>query len=104
METRPYSVEISQDAESDFDKSYEYYLKISPDLADAFFKSIDDCFKIIKESPQSYQAIHKSIRRFTLKRFPFVVYYLVDNHTIKIIAIFHTSRNPKIWTERTSDQ
>lgn len=44
MKTKPYSVEISREAESDFDKSYDYYYEISPDIADAFFKSIDTCF------------------------------------------------------------
>ena len=103
MKAGPYSIEISEEAEFDFDKSYDYYYEISPNLADAFFKSIDTCFKIIQESPLSYQVIHKGIRRFTLKRFPFVIYYLVDNYIIKIIAIFHTSRNPKVWTERTEN-
>jgi len=27
----------------------------------------------------------------------------VEDYTIKVIAIFHTSRNPKIWSERTND-
>ena len=103
MKAGPYSIEISEEAEFDFDKSYDYYNEISPNLADAFFKSMDTCFNIIQESPLLCQVIYKSIRRFTLKRFPFVVYYLVDNYTINIIAIFHTSRNPKIWSERTGN-
>ena len=103
MKTKPYSVEISREAESDFDKSYDYYYDISPDIGDAFFKSINACFEAIQELPLSYQVIHRNIRRFTLKRFPFVIYYVVDNQTIKIITIFHTSRNPKIWSERTEE-
>jgi plasmid stabilization system protein ParE len=100
MKGKPYSIQISEEAENDFDNSYEYYYDDSPNVADAFFQIINDSLEIIKKSPLSFQRIHKSLRNFTVKKFPFVIYYQVVDYTIQVIAIFHTSRNPKIWTER----
>jgi len=103
MKGKSYSLEISDEAENDFDNSYEYYYEDSPNVADAFFQRINFSLEIIKKSPLSFQEIHKTLRKFTVMKFPFVIYYQVVDYTIQIIAIFHTSRNPKIWTERIED-
>lgn len=41
MKVRPYSLEISEEAEKDFDKSYEYNYDESPNVANAYFQSIN---------------------------------------------------------------
>jgi toxin ParE1/3/4 len=103
MKGKPYSLEVSEEAENDFDNSYKYYFDDSPNVADTFFKRINTSLETIQKSPLSFQEVHKSLRKFTVKQFPFVIYYQVVDHTIRIIAIFHSSRNPKIWTERIED-
>lgn len=103
MKGKSYSLEISDEAENDFDNSYEYYYEDSPKVADAFFQRINASLEIITKSTLSFQVIHKTLRKFTVQKFPFVIYYQVVDCTIQIIAIFHTSRNPKIWTERIDD-
>ena len=103
MKVKQYSLEISEEAEKDFDNSYEYYFNDSPEIADAFFQRINISLEIIRRSPLAFQKIHKSLRRVIVKKFPFVIYYQVVGHTIRIIAIFHTSRNPKVWTARSKD-
>ncbi len=45
MKASPYSLEISADAESDFDCSYAYYFNENPNLADAFFRCINSSFE-----------------------------------------------------------
>lgn len=35
-----------------------------------------------------------------LRKFPFNIYFQVENCEIDILAIIHTSRNPKIWKKR----
>lgn len=97
---KPYSLEISEEAEKDFDSSYEYYYEESPIVADAFFQRINVSLEIIKKSPLLFREIHNTLRRFIVKQFPFVIYYQVVGNTIKVMAIFHSSRNPKIWTGR----
>jgi len=38
---KPYSIEISDEAECDFDNSYKYYFKDSPLVGYAFFQRIN---------------------------------------------------------------
>ena len=101
MKTKPFSIEVSYEAEIDFDKSYEYYYEDNPKIADALFKIINIGFENIKQNPYSYPIAYKDVRKYVVKRFPFVIYYRTIDSLIQVIAIFHTSRNPEIWNERT---
>lgn len=103
MKGKSYSLEISEDAEGDFDNSYAWYYNENPKLAHTFFHGINSSLEIIKRNPFSFPEVFENLRKYTVKKFPFVIYYQVKDYTIKVIAIFHTSRNPKIWSERTND-
>jgi plasmid stabilization system protein ParE len=71
-------------------------LKISPKVADTFFRRIHLGFENIKQNPNSFPKAHKDVRKYVVKKFPFVIYYRIVDSTIQVIAIFHTSRNPEI--------
>ncbi len=100
MTIKSFSIELSNEAENDLDKSYEFYFKDSPKVADKFFRQINLSLERIRKNPQSFPIAHKEIRKLVLKKFPFVIYYRIFDTVIQIIAIFHTSRNPEIWSER----
>lgn len=100
MKKKVFEIELSDDAEIDLDNSFEFYKQDNPNVANTFFKEVDLSFKKIKENPESFPIIGLSIRKYVLKKFPFIVYYKIDKYTIQIIAIFHTSRNPEIWRRR----
>lgn len=101
MKIKPFSIELSAEAEVDFDNSYEFYFEESPIVADAFFNQINLGFENIKQNPKSFPIAYKDVRKFVIKKFPFVIYYRITETLIQVIAIFHTSRNPKIWDDRT---
>lgn len=103
MKTKSFSIELSDDAEDDFNKSYEYYHyhEDNPKVADALYISINHCFEIIKQNPNTFPIAYKNVRKYVIKKFPFVVYYRIVDEVIQVIAIFHTSRNPETWNERT---
>lgn len=99
MKTKPYRIKLSNEAEVDFDKSYEFYYEESPKVADAYFKSINLAFDYIKQNPTSFPMVHKDIRKYVVQKFPFVIYYRLLESTVQVIAIFHTSRRPEIWND-----
>ena len=100
MKTKLFSIELSDEAEVDFDKSYEFYYEDSSKVAETFFNQINLCFENIKQNPKSFPIAHKDLRKYVVKKFPFVIYYRILDTEIQVIAIFHTSRNPEIWNER----
>lgn len=100
MVIKQYNIELSDEAEADLDDSYNYYNEISFSVADTFIKQIGLSFDFIKQNPEVSPVILRSLRKFVVVRFPFVIYYRLIEETIQVVAIFHTSRNPKIWNER----
>ena len=103
MKGKFYSIEISEEAENDFDNSYEFYYYDSLKIADTFFQHINISLENIKRTPLSFPEVHKNLRKYTVKKFSFVIYYQVAVYTIKVIAIFHTNRNPEVWNERVEE-
>lgn len=95
-----YNIEFSDEAEIDLDESYEYYYDDSPKVADFFFQRISLSLEAIRSNPLLSPLVYKTIRKFVVKKFPFIIYYQIKETTIRVIAIFHTSRNPQIWNER----
>lgn len=100
MKLKPFSIELSEEAITDFDNSYHFYYKDNPKIADDFFLAINRGFNSIKQNPTTFPFIHKKVRKYVVKKFPFVIYYRVIDSIIQIIAIFHTNRNPEIWNDR----
>jgi len=98
---KQYEIELSNEAEDDFDNSYEYYANVSEKVADNFYRQVDNSLTNISENPLRYPEVYQSIRKHVMGKFPFVIYYQIGESTVKIIAIFHTARNPQIWKERT---
>jgi hypothetical protein len=59
MKTRPFSIGLLDDAEVDFDKSYEFYNEDSPKVADVFFQRINLGLEDIKQNPNFFQLLTK---------------------------------------------
>ncbi len=104
MKNLLYNIELSDEAEFDFECSYNYYNAINQKVADDFLKQIDKSFTSIKKNPLGYSVVYKEVRKSVLKKFPFIVYYKIDLVIIRVIAIFHASRNPEIWKERSDKE
>lgn len=104
MKKEQYNIELSDEAEEDFDKSYEYYADKSEKVADNFYKQVDSSLNKISKNPLAYQEEHKSVRKYVMKKFPYIIYYQIKQVVVKVIAIFHSSRNPEIWKERAENE
>ncbi|MCD4790241.1 MAG: type II toxin-antitoxin system RelE/ParE family toxin [Bacteroidales bacterium] len=97
---KSFEIELSNEAENDFGNAFSFYSLESTKIANSFFQQIDYGLTTISENPFYFQKAHKDIRRFVVRKFPFVIYYFVQDKNIKVVSIFHTSRNPQIWKRR----
>ena len=70
-------------------------------LADAFIFELERFIVRIAERPLSYHEIEPGVRRANLDRFPHhVLFEIVDDKTIKIIAVKHNRRHPALGLDR----
>lgn len=93
-------IRISPFAEKDLQESIEFYNKQKEGLGDDFADVIDYTIERIKENPNQFSAEYKEIKKAQIKRFPFNIFFVVEDSTCYILGVFHTSRNPDIMNDR----
>lgn len=94
-----YDVFIAEDARRDIRMAHSWYSEQSVKVADSFIKALNSTIKRIGRTPYQTQIRYGNIRIAFLKRFPFGIHFKVTENVIIILAVFHTSLNPKNWPE-----
>ena len=77
-----------------------YYAKISTQLAESFIKSVESGINNICEHPKTWLIVEDDVRRCLINRFPFGIYYCIEDNIIVIYAVMHMSRHPDYWKKR----
>jgi toxin ParE1/3/4 len=93
-------LKISPFAEQDLKDSLAFYNERLENLGAAFFQEINLALERIKQTPNRFPRAHNSLRKYSVVRFPFLIFYIEKDDVCYVLAIFHTSRNPKIIRER----
>ena len=73
---------------------------INPRLAESFVKAIETGIENIIMFPEAWSIVEEDVRRHLISRFPFGIYYCVENNCISIYAVMHMSRHPEYWKKR----
>ncbi|RMB63244.1 type II toxin-antitoxin system RelE/ParE family toxin [Dokdonia sinensis] len=63
-------------------------------LGDAFLEELDEYLHYIKAYPLHYQKRYKSYRQAVLKKFPYVIIYIVKASDVIVFSVFATRMNP----------
>jgi plasmid stabilization system protein ParE len=92
-----YSSIISTRAQKEIAVSWEWYEERQQGLGDRFVKEIVARLRDIEKNPDKYPTRYKSYKEASLPIFPFILIYRVakGKKTIRLLSVFHTSRNPK---------
>jgi plasmid stabilization system protein ParE len=94
------SILIDQRAEKDIDEAVQWYSQDRLELALEFLDAVDIVFKRMSQFPQSYPEVDRGIRIALTKKFPFCVYYAVDDEFVTVFAVLHIRRSPDTWRQR----
>jgi len=68
-------------------------------LGDEFAACVDVAMAEIARSPMRWPIVRGVARRI-VRRFPYAVICLVEPQHIEVLAVFHSSRDPRAWKER----
>jgi toxin ParE1/3/4 len=77
-----------------------YYAGIRPRLAESFIHAVETGIERILASPDTWKIIEEDVHRYLIHRFPFGIYYAIENDRMYIYAVMHLSRHPDYWKER----
>lgn len=102
-----YNLRIRVEAEQDLSEAYHYYQDCRAGLGDEFLLCIEATLATITRQPSLYVSVHRNVHRGNvyralIHRFPFGVFYFVEDDHIIVVAFMHMRRSPQFWRERVN--
>jgi len=99
-----YKVKIEPEALSDIQEITDWYNEAKAGLGKQFQKTAIKHINSLNKDPHIYAIRYKEIRCVIIKKFPYMAHFYIneENNTVEVLAVISTSRNPKIWLEKTS--
>jgi plasmid stabilization system protein ParE len=88
------------EADAELKDALARYAGIRPELGQRFAEAVVETVERIAEAPLGYAVVEKTRRRAGVRRFPYGLFFLVEDKRIVIIACFHGRRNPTHWQMR----
>jgi plasmid stabilization system protein ParE len=70
-------------------------------LGRRFRQAIDVLTQRMNSNPRQFPVVFKNVRRALLRRFPYLLLFVVEDEILLVIACFHASRDPWQWQKRT---
>jgi plasmid stabilization system protein ParE len=67
-------------------------------------ESIDNALSRITRNPKAYPIVYRTLRRAVVRRFPFSIFYEITLSEIRVIAVFHSRRDPERWKRAWDSQ
>lgn len=77
---------VRPEAEDDLADAFRWYEGKSWGLGTEFLRAVDVCFASLRRAPRSYQEVEPGVRRARLPRFPYSVYYVLDERGVAVLA------------------
>ena len=95
-----FEVRIRPEAENDIEEAAFWYESQVDGLGHDFVDIVSEALENIRQKPYAYPQLYRATRRLLINRFPFGVYYIIDKDSVIVIAVMHSSRDPRRWKER----
>jgi plasmid stabilization system protein ParE len=88
------------EADADLQEARRWYSDIRLELGERFALAVEATVNAIAENPLQFPVIYRERRRAGVRRFPYGIFFEVQEHRIVVMACFHGKRNPKRWQIR----
>jgi len=87
-------------AAADLQEARDWYADIRPELGERFARAVEASVDAIAERPLQFPVVYRNRRRAGVRRFPYGIFFEVQDHRIVVMACFHGRRNPTHWQSR----
>ena len=88
------------EADADLKAALAWYEDIRAELGVRFALAVEAAVEALAQNPMRFPVVYKTRRRAGVRRFPYGIFFEVEEHRIVVIACFHGRRDPKRWQIR----
>lgn len=94
-----YRIVIRTIADDDIAQAAKWYER-QAGLGREFVAAVRASLQKLRKDPDLGIVVFKRMRRFNMRRFPYGIFYAVDDECIKVLGIVHDRRSPRVWKKR----
>ncbi len=84
---------LTQRARQDIQASIKWYNSKQKGLGKRFHAFLKEAISNIENTPR-FQVRYDDVRCLKVKRFPYLIHYIIEDETVYILAIISTHQNP----------
>jgi len=88
------------EANEDLLEARAWYDNIRPQLGERFASAVEATVQSVVQNPLQFPVVYQGRRRAGVRRFPYGIFFEVQERRIVVIACFHGRRNPRRWQLR----
>jgi toxin ParE1/3/4 len=88
------------EAAAEVHEAFRWYETQRRGLGLEFLDRLEETLNRVRENPDQYPVVHRHVRRALVRRFPFGVFYIIEDQQIVVLSVFHGSRDPTQWRSR----
>ena len=96
------NLRVRPEARDDLLAAMAWYDEREKNLGAAFLEHADALFQQIDMHPARFPVVYRTFRRALMRRFPYAVYYIVEDNAMIVFAVLHQRQDRSILTERRS--
>lgn len=86
--------------EGEIQDAADWYDAQRAGLGDELLICVEAAIARVARSPESCARVHGEVRRALVRRFPYCVYYKVEDEALLVLAVGHERRKPGYWANR----
>ena len=91
----PYSVRYKPAAAAEVANAIAWYAEPEIDQAASFVRELERTEAHLMSRPELYQRVEGDIRRAVLRRFPYALFYVIENDLVIVLACMHQHQRPR---------
>jgi plasmid stabilization system protein ParE len=97
------TISFRPEAQDEFIDSRRFYEERNPAVRSRFERAIEAKLQSIVENPDLYPIVEGDMREATLARFPYTTCFRVTDDEVRVMSVFHHSRDPATWQSRREE-
>lgn len=92
-----FKLEITPRAERLILNTIDFYNNRRKNEGNKFYDEIIMYFELISKRPEIFQIRYKNVRVATMRNHPYLIFYIITNKIIHVLAVIHSSEDMKKW-------
>lgn len=92
-----YRLRFSPRALREAGEAQDWYETQSPGLGEEFIAALELQLKRLEQAPLLYTEVIPGVHRALLPRFPYGLFYTVNDDLVQVLAVLHDARHPRRW-------